>query len=735
MAFCCSRVLAVPDPAFVLVEGENGAGVTAAASDGAVGGKVATAIGGYQEVGGYDVPLGASTWTVWVRYRGSALQLKSVDAAGKRTELNWSWAKPTKLTWVSFGPHPASELGSKIALMRGPADGSPCEVDEVLFARDAAFDPVKQFPDQSSAPTLNATGVLLAEAEDTPGVQVDVDTNASGGKVATGTKAYQVLLTADVPRGADSVVVWVRYRSAPMQLKTALASGEVKELNWQWEQPAGFKWVSFGRHAVGSLGKSVSIMCGPPSSPTCAVDALVFAKDDAFNPDAAYPALKNSSPATKAAAGIVRDGPVVAKASDTSPINATVSIDWRRNAGTVTAMLYGSNDMQLGDPKPETFASTGRALDRAGVSLLRIHSGGLTGAWSDSTTRDWNREKIAAAYSAAYLKGRTIIQNIPKWPSWMKTLDDGTLDKSEYGPFAEFCAKLVRIVNIDLHAGVQYWEPQNEWELNYDKRGKLNELWTIYNLCAVAMKRVDPGIQVGGIAFAWDDPAKMQAFVKTCGPNVDFVTYHRYGSGDAADSTDTLMGRAREFGERFKTYPKMVKEAGGGRQIPIFVDEFSVNYTWDSGETRQWSNVGAVWFASTLRSLAYAGATHAMTWAFKDWIYGVVDMHDNARPVADVLRWGNMWLTGQLVGASSTHVRVEAMAVRHVDGSRAILLINKATGSATVTLKYGLPRAGMPIEIEMLDGTGTSHRVAPLSEFTAPVLMPPYSLLLLLIPA
>jgi len=41
---------------------------------------------------------------------------------------------------------------------------------------------------------------------------------------------------------------------------------------------------------------------------------------------------------------------------------------------------------------------------------------------------------------------------------------------------------------------------------------------------------------------------------------------------------------------------------------------------------------------------------------------------------------GTHELVGALVAVESTHPRIEAMAVRRADGTRALLLINKASG-------------------------------------------------------
>ena len=57
-------------------------------------------------------------------------------------------------------------------------------------------------------------------------------------------------------------------------------------------------------------------------------------------------------------------------------------------------------------------------LSDIGIKFFRLHCGGLTDDWSDVATHRWNVSAVKAEYDAPYLRGATIIQNIPTPPKW-----------------------------------------------------------------------------------------------------------------------------------------------------------------------------------------------------------------------------------------------------------------------------------------------------------------------------
>ena len=411
--------------------------------------------------------------------------------------------------------------------------------------------------------------------------------------------------------------------------------------------------------------------------------------------------------------------------------DAHVSVDWGVTTGRTTTLLFGSNDWgAVQNPKATVgSAEFARTVAQARIGFVRIHNGNLSNAWSDGATQSWDAAKIKAVYDAPYLQGKTILQNIPGWPGWMKQ-QDGLLDPSEYDHYARLCADLVRIVNKQQGRKVRLWEPLNEEDQNYWARGKFDELCVIYNKVAVAMKSVDPSIRVGGMAFTWDDPAKVEALLKNCGPNVDFISWHRYAS-DGKAATDKIMSDTPGYEKSIQTFRALARQYAPGRTVPLVWDEYSLAYTWQSPEQRQWNNVGAVWFASTLKHMADAGLDMAAQWNLRDGFYGLVDNDDRPRPALTVFAWGNQFLVGALARTQSDQPWVEAMAVRRPDGGRSLLLINKASASVGVTLaQTGAARPGV-WRVSRLDANGTTDGTLTPVALGKGLTLPPYSLLLL----
>jgi len=87
---------------------------------------------------------------------------------------------------------------------------------------------------------------------------------------------------------------------------------------------------------------------------------------------------------------------------------------------------------------------------------LRFHAEGITDAWTNSTTKTWNKYLVSLAYSGYSQTGlpALVIQTIPTWPSWMLQDANGALDPSEFNNYATLCAELVQIVNIELNQKV-----------------------------------------------------------------------------------------------------------------------------------------------------------------------------------------------------------------------------------------------------------------------------------------
>ncbi|GAB1543641.1 hypothetical protein NUACC21_63170 [Scytonema sp. NUACC21] len=412
---------------------------------------------------------------------------------------------------------------------------------------------------------------------------------------------------------------------------------------------------------------------------------------------------------------------------------AQISIDWTNQIAQSTPFTFGSNDYEILTPERAADSVYQNHIRELGIQLIRIHQAQLSDRWTDTTTKTWNIPKIKAGYDVSYPQKSTIIQNIPGWPKWMAQNKDGLLDKSEYDRYATLCAQLVEILNRRLQKKVMYWEPLNEQEVRYDKAWNLDELWIIYNKVAKAMKAVDPQIKVGGPALTWDNSRRLAAFLTACKPNVDFISWHRYGSKDARQSTDGIMSYTPNYARQVREFRAVAAKHIPERPVPLLLGEYNINYVWTSGEKRQHNYIGAVWFASVLKHLADVGIDMAASWHLKDEIYGMIDPKNNLRPPATIFAWANKYLIGAVMQTIGDHPFVEALAVQKQNGKRSLLLINKSSQPIDLRLesKQSLTKSNA-LQMLSLDASGVQTKTITVNLLQQAIVLSSYSVTLLI---
>jgi len=347
---------------------------------------------------------------------------------------------------------------------------------------------------------------------------------------------------------------------------------------------------------------------------------------------------------TKLLAAVVSVNVLFTGVARAVPYNVSVTVDFTKSIAKTTAKTFGSNADESTLASYNTDPAFLPQFDNTKITFLRAH-GDFIRKWTNSTTKSWNADEINAAYNAFGNRPVTFVQNIPYWPRWMKQDSNGLLDPSEYNNYANFCAQLVNIVNIQQKRKVQYWEPFNEMDDRYINAGKTDELWKIYNKAAVAMKNMDPTIKVGGPAANWNNPSFIGSFLQNSLVNIDFVSWHRYLTGDPNVSTATIMSQTNYFGNEIIQIRDIISNYTT-RKIPVFLGEYNINYTWNSGETRNTTIIGAVWFASVLRGLAETGADMATQWNLKDDYYGLMTNSFVPRSSLTTYRWANKFFVG-----------------------------------------------------------------------------------------
>jgi xylan 1,4-beta-xylosidase len=272
----------------------------------------------------------------------------------------------------------------------------------------------------------------------------------------------------------------------------------------------------------------------------------------------------------------------------------------------------------------------------------------------------------------------------------------------------------------------------NEYDNTYEKAGKLDDLWRLFNKIALEVKRVDSKAKVGGPALTWPKQIWLDGFLKNCGQNIDFLTWHNYASGDIYDPNELVFEKAGTIAGMAKDAMNAVKKHIPNRNIETFLTEYNIKWVWDPIELRHGNNVGAAFHASTLRQLAEVGISGAFVWHLKGHSYGIIEGDNSPRQPYDLFRWGPKYLVGNMPkNTTGDNKKLLLFPVVRPDGSRSLLLINTANQRVTIPGGASLfPSQGKTVKIERIASDG--NKVLDTKEFaTGNWTLPGYSVTLL----
>ena len=394
-----------------------------------------------------------------------------------------------------------------------------------------------------------------------------------------------------------------------------------------------------------------------------------------------------------------------------------VSVNWLAVKDQMTGFEFGLNAYQ--GFRNENFNNSAYSKNLVYMSpgLIRYHNLGML---DDSKTADglintaqrtWDADKIKSALTSSFntfgINQPQRMINIPSWPTWMDANNDGFLDINQFDNYAKLCAELVKIVNKDNQFGVRYWEVTNEKELQYfapfhtyggwgglidsSKPAHLNELITIYNKVAVAMKQVDPTIQIGGSGTARPDLQPFYVpFIKGVVSNLDFFTYHFYATGSASTSDADVYNVTNVIADYTKLIVQALNDASPNRHIPAVLDEFNINWDSTTYDSRMRNNKGAVFDALSIVRAIENGANGTMAWNEKDDIFGKTSNQDELRPSAHLFHLLNELLVGyRATTTTSDDNAVVPFAVNNsAAGFKTYVIINRSDSPKQIKTNF-----------------------------------------------
>lgn len=320
----------------------------------------------------------------------------------------------------------------------------------------------------------------------------------------------------------------------------------------------------------------------------------------------------------------------------------TLKIDWDKRKRAVNPISYGVNCPACFDPNWTHNPALLRPLATitAGAKpLIRLHGWGMIAQGSNENwlnpDNTWNAEKIKSALAPLVKAGYRLMIDIPAGPR-------GEKDPVDPEAMAPFIAGLVKIVNVDNKFGVKYWELPNERE-HILTAPQMAEL---LSKASKAMKKIDPGILVGGPAMESVNIEYLVDVVQRGYPDIDFVTVHTYG-GDGKQSPDisyksaiTAINDVRALRERLGSVTKE-------KYLPIFVDEYNIG--WDPNPDI-YTHLGAVYFSIIQTGVIESGGDVSAVWDFSPpHGMSVVDRNGNLTASGNLFTVMNRYFYGEVV--------------------------------------------------------------------------------------
>jgi len=711
--------VATPQTAVYATKDLNGSGTKTRNYPEAFGGDAAHSPKAYAPLAIVKPPLEGETLTVWVHYRGLALQMKRVDAEGNKYSFPWSWDRQEDaFAWRKVGTYPRAELGNELQFIQDKKPTENSGLDAIVITADPNLE-------------LDATVTLAATTEvkkgATPSVALSADlpkpsvktavydtshfnrsdntvrqfSDAVSGNAAIARKAYSPVAVVDLPPQGDPLSVWLRYRGLALQVKSIDAAGNKQDFPWNWDrQEDGFAWRLVGTYSRATLGEKLQLIHDKKTTDESGLDAIVITGDPAVQPDGAeaLPGMPNAEDATVKG---LREPP----SESTTPGNATVSIDWDAVEGEVAPMVYSINAFygfmpeRVGNPK---WIENMRYMN---PKLIRFHHAHMTKesidgkpGWWDTAAGDWDYEKVKA--SVAHwnaVPDAELMLTLASWLPGMDANDDNQLDPDKIDDYARAAADLVDYINNKLKVGIEYFEITNEKDgaywVHFDRKGEPmqpEKLIHIFNTVADAVRAVDPDIKLGGpAAMRPDYYSTLRAFVEGTKDNLDFFSVHAYASGDKSEADQSIYDKVQVMAKHLRKLHTMLEEVYAGEPLPeLHLNEYNISWTWETREPRMINHKGAVFDALAFSTFATVeGLTATNAWNEQDGIYGKTDKDGNLRPGAHVFHLFNNYHQGRRVQAeSSAPDQIVIYATENGSKAHAFTLINRSNGVQTVDL-------------------------------------------------
>jgi hypothetical protein len=394
-----------------------------------------------------------------------------------------------------------------------------------------------------------------------------------------------------------------------------------------------------------------------------------------------------------------------------------VTVDATKTVRVVDNRIFGANTPFWDGTFPS--ATSLDSLTQMNTRFMRFGGGSATDEYDWSTNKD-------------IVSGDTWAFNIDAFAVQAKKIGAQAVITTNYGSGTPAtAAAYVKYANVTKGYGFKYWEVGNEcygtWE--YDIQPSPHDPFTYGTRAAQyiqAMKAVDPTIKIGVVADDSEDsyavgytshPATnpvtgvahngwtpvMLATMKAAGVLPDFIIYHRYEQNAGAENDSVLLQDALTWPQDAAALRSMLTDYLGtaGAGIEILVTENNSVST--SPGKQSVSLVNGLYLADSTANLMQTEINSLVWWDFHNgpatnttanpinvssalygWRmygdYGVENQPTSDRyPTFYVAKLLTHFARGgdTVVTASTTNPLLSAYAVKRVDGTLSVLVINK----------------------------------------------------------
>jgi alpha-N-arabinofuranosidase len=432
-------------------------------------------------------------------------------------------------------------------------------------------------------------------------------------------------------------------------------------------------------------------------------------------------------------------------------VAVNLTVDATRMVRTVDERIFGAN-MVIWDREGST-PQTINLLQAAGLRALRFPGGSLsdTYVWSENKSYDTTTGQLNTwSWFTSFDQFANVVTSLNPRPQVFITVNYGS-------GTPQLAADWVSNANITKALGIKYWEIGNEcfgtWE--YDTHTVTHDPYTY--ACAARdyiqqMKAVDPTIKVGVVVTTGEDayanntshPATnprthlphngwtpvLLATLSSLGVTPDFAIYHRYEQTPGQESDATLLQAARTWPADATDLRQQLTDYLGeaGSSVELVVTENNSVYG-DPGKQTT-SLVNGLFLADSIGHVLQTEFNAYVWWALRNgpptgsngsllgnqsaslygWRqygdYGMLSIPSSfgattyyetypayymMKLLAHFARGGDT-----VVPATSDSTLLSIYAVRRVDGSLSLLVLNKspsATLTATIALTGFTPQA------------------------------------------